>query len=74
MKWFNGDLMLVMKSNTGERVTITVPPSAEPTEIVITLTEVCTQNRVRIGYDAPKEVSIHRDDARVKRFAPAKTT
>jgi carbon storage regulator CsrA len=51
--------MLVLSRDTGGRVVITVPPSAEPTRVEVLLLKL-QGNRARIGFDAPEPVAVHR--------------
>lgn len=51
--------MLVISRQRDERVIITVPPSTKPTEIEVTIVDI-RGDKVRTGYNAPKEVNIAR--------------
>ena len=51
--------MLVLTQKRGNEVVIVVPPSAEPTTLTVKLVEV-ERGKVRLGFEAPREVSIHR--------------
>lgn len=53
---------LILGQAAGQAVTITVPPSDQPTEIRVSVSD-WTESRVFIGYDAPKNVGIVRDNA-----------
>jgi carbon storage regulator len=53
--------MLVLSRKVGEKVIITVPPSTQPTVIAVTLVET-RADRCRLGYEAPRTVSIHRQE------------
>lgn len=60
--------MLVVKRRNGSDTFITVPPSAEPTQIVVKVIET-TYDWTKLGFIAPQEVKILRDDA-IKTEAP----
>jgi carbon storage regulator CsrA len=51
--------MLVIGRQIDERTIITVPPSATPTRIVVTVTG---GTGVKLGFDAPREVSVFREE------------
>jgi sRNA-binding carbon storage regulator CsrA len=63
--------MLVTQRLIGQRHVITVPPSDKPTTIVHTVVELRAGGRVRCGWDAPREVIIHREEVQ-KRADAAK--
>lgn len=56
--------MLILSRRLGKKTFLTVPPSKEPTQIVVTIVRdagpMCS---TKIGFEAPREVEIHRDDA-----------
>ena len=52
-------LTLYRKRN---EVLLTVPPSDEPTEIRVLLMDSNNEKRAHVGFDAPQEVSIERQD------------
>lgn len=54
--------MLSLGRKINDRTTITVPPSATPTEITVTLLET-RPDKARLGFEAPREVRIMRDEA-----------
>lgn len=51
--------MLVLSRKKNEETVITVPPSTEPRTIVVTPIGLRT-DKVRLGFNAPSEVAIHR--------------
>jgi len=53
--------MLVLSRKKNESVVITVPPSSIPTTITLTCVEI-RGDKTRTGFDAPKEVTIHRSE------------
>lgn len=53
--------MLVLNRKSGETVTVTVPPSSEPTRVQVTLVDI-RHGKARIGFAAPKSVAIHRQE------------
>lgn len=53
---------LVLEQYVGGGVTITVPPSDQPTVIRVSPSKI-RDTHVAIGYQAPREVEIVRDDA-----------
>ena len=53
---------LILGQAAGQSVVITVPPSETPTEILVSPSD-WDERRVFMGYDAPKEVSIVRENA-----------
>lgn len=53
--------MLVLSRKKSEQVIITVPPSTSPTTITVTTVET-KGDTARIGFDAPKEVTINRKE------------
>ena len=52
-------LTLYRKRN---EVLLTVPPSDEPTEIRVLLMDSNNEKRAHVGFDAPQEVIIERQD------------
>lgn len=57
--------MLVFERNLYEKVCITVPPSDKPTHIVCSIERVIFKRgigNVRVGWDAPRCVEIHREE------------
>lgn len=57
--------MLVLGRRVLEKVIIVVPPSAEPTKIEVCLTEIRggrIDPRARLGFTAPDEVKIDREE------------
>ena len=68
--------MLVLTRRKYESVRMTVPPSSAPTEIMLTVVRVDAGN-VRLGFDAPLEVTIVRTDIPLEKKGgsdPASTT
>ena len=58
--------MLVLSRCKGESIILTVPPSDKPTEIVVMLVRNRVGNsKCRLGFDAPREVHIVREELRV---------
>lgn len=53
--------MLVLSRKTNERVVISVPPSAEPTEVVVQVVDI-HGGKARLGIQAPKTATIHREE------------
>jgi carbon storage regulator CsrA len=53
--------MLVLSRKRDEKLTLTVPPSDQPTIIEVTVVEV-QKSKVRLGMQAPKEVAIARNE------------
>lgn len=53
--------MLTLARHAGERITIIVPPSTTPTKITVMQVETAA-NKSRLGFDAPREVRILRDE------------
>lgn len=53
--------MLVLGRMAGQKITITVPPSDATREITLTVIRLSPLN-VKLGIDAPQDVSIVRDD------------
>lgn len=53
--------MLVLSRKCGEKVMIVVPPSDKEVVIEVTLVEL-RPDRARIGFEAPRSVSIHRQE------------
>ena len=54
--------MLVLARNNGERIVITVPPSTGETTIVVTVVNVKGNHNVRLGFEAPREIRILREE------------
>lgn len=52
--------ILVLSRTFGEQVVLTVPPSDQPTRIIVMLTDIRSGNKARIGFEAPDNVSINR--------------
>lgn len=54
--------MLVLSRDKWQSVVIRVPPSTEPTEIVVAVVDVRGGDypKARLGFEAPKETVIHR--------------
>ncbi len=61
--------MLVLSRKESEFITLTIPPSAETREIKVTVTEIRSKGefdaKVKLGFDADKDVKIMRDNAKV---------
>jgi sRNA-binding carbon storage regulator CsrA len=55
------ETMLVLGRMAGQKITITVPPSDATREITLTVIRLSPLN-VKLGIDAPQDVSIVRDD------------
>ena len=53
--------MLVLSRQRDESIVITVPPSDKPTIIRQTTVDI-RGDKVRNGYQAPREVEIHREE------------
>lgn len=53
--------LLVLMRSARQRVFISVPPSAEPTQIVVEVTDV-RSGRAWLGFDAPKDTVVHREE------------
>lgn len=53
--------MLVVSRCSQESITITVPPSAVPREIVVMVCR-CNENRAWVGIEAPLDVNIVRSE------------
>lgn len=53
--------MLVTTRHPGESVIITVPPGDKPQRITVKLIQV-RGDRVRLGFDAPREIEVHREE------------
>lgn len=53
--------MLVFMRYRGEKSVITVPPSDVPTRIEVMVVDVLP-GKARLGFDAPRDVAIHRDE------------
>lgn len=59
---------LILQLSLDDGVTITVPPSATPTEVRVFLHNKLTPSLVKLGFEAPRDVAIVRDKAgRAKR-------
>ena len=54
--------MLVLRRNIGESVVIKVPPSSTVTEISVHCSQICNQHSARLGFIAPGQVTIHREE------------
>lgn len=52
--------MLVLARKNLEKITIRVPEGTSG-EIVVTIVDI-KANSIRIGFDAPREIEIYRDD------------
>lgn len=63
--------MLVLSRQRDEEVVITVPPSAEPTQIVMTIVDI-RGDKVRTGWEAPRHVAVHRREVDEKIARKAK--
>lgn len=64
--------MLVLSRMVEEGVTITVPPSKEPTDIKIKVIHI-KPRQTRLGFDAPKRVEIVRSELPAERRLNNKT-
>lgn len=53
--------MLVLARKNLEKITIRVPEGTSG-EIIVTIVDI-KANSIRIGFDAPREIEIYRDDA-----------
>ena len=53
--------MLVLTREVGQSVTLNIPGYPYPVELV--LLSISLTNRVRLGFDAPRDVLITRDNA-----------
>lgn len=53
--------MLVLSRKKGEGIVIKVPPSKEEQVVNIAVVEI-RGDKVRLGVDAQREVSVHRDE------------
>ena len=51
--------MLCLSRKVNEEVVVTVPPSSEPTVVVVTTVET-RRDKVRLGFVAKQDVTIHR--------------
>jgi hypothetical protein len=54
-----------------DEVVLTVPPSAEPQEIVVSLENVLSAGKARIGYHADRSVEILRRGAKRREKVPS---
>lgn len=54
--------MLVLSRKRHEKITLTVPASAQPMTIELIIVQI-GPTTVRLGWEAPREVDIVRDDA-----------
>jgi len=54
--------MLVLSRNLNERIYLKIPASTESRLITVVLCSVNNTGSVRLGFEAPKEVKIFRDD------------
>jgi sRNA-binding carbon storage regulator CsrA len=54
--------MLALMRNEGENVVIDVPPSSEPTQIIVSLVRIHTATQARLAFMAPKAVQIDREE------------
>lgn len=52
--------MLVLSRKPSETIVLTVPPSTAPTRIEVTLIDIRSGHRARLGVTAPREVEVHR--------------
>ena len=52
--------MLVLTRKSGEKLIVTIPPSAEPREVEITLFETRSGGRARLGIEADRDIGVHR--------------
>jgi len=53
--------MLVLSRKPDEKIVITVPPSEQPQTIEMRICSV-RNDKVRIGFDADRDVTIHRQE------------
>ena len=53
--------MLVLARKNLEKITIRIPEGTSG-EIIVTIVDI-KANSIRIGFDAPREIEIYRDDA-----------
>lgn len=51
--------MLILTRRPREMIDLVIPPSPEPTKVTVTILGMIG-NQVRIGFEAPKKVSVHR--------------
>ena len=61
--------MLVFSRNVDERVILTMPDGRR---IAVMLIEIKGTNRARLGFDAPQDVRIHREEIQQLEDAKAK--
>jgi len=54
--------MLVLSRKEGERIVIAVPPSGSETLVAVQVCKVRGETRVRLGFEAPREVAILREE------------
>ena len=57
--------MLVLTRRPNEKIFLTVPGATGETKLTIMVCSVGINGAVRVGIDAPREVQVIRDDARV---------
>ena len=57
--------MLVLNRRRHESIEITVPPSAEPTTVTVSVRSISGKS-TKLGLSAPPVVRIHRDNIKVK--------
>jgi sRNA-binding carbon storage regulator CsrA len=60
--------VLVLGRYRGEQVVIEVPPSDRPRRVVVTTCEV-RGDHARIGFDADRDITIHRGEVQAERDA-----
>ncbi len=58
--------MLVLSRKINEKVIISVPPAASVTTVTIAVVEI-TGGKIRLGFEAPQEVRIDREEVSLKR-------
>ena len=56
---------LILSRKRSENVVLVVPPSNKPTRIVVGVDEI-RENKVRIGFNAPCDVTIHRAEVQAE--------
>lgn len=57
--------MLVLNRKEGESIVVTVPPSVVPRRVRVTAVDT-RQDRVRIGFEADADISIHREEVQAQ--------